>query len=171
MTGPGSLIQLSKSDLIFFLGAAWCASREQIRSYFLEFCLSLRTRIFSFISTETARKSNLTTFVMEHLVGKVLVICSLFQVNDFYFSQVFLILVILQVLQISGFFFWKSVLQVIKRQYVIPSYYFKSLHCFLNAGHLAMTYHDGLSIFLSSYWQHILITLQFKSDYIEKLKI
>lgn len=70
MTGTGSRIQLSKSDLIFFLGAAWCASQEQIRSYFLEFCLSLRTRIFSFISTEMARKSKLTTFVMGHLVGK-----------------------------------------------------------------------------------------------------
>lgn len=67
MTGSGSHIPLSKSDLIFFLGAARCASREQIRSYFLEFCLSLRTRIISFISTETARKSKLTAFVM---VGK-----------------------------------------------------------------------------------------------------
>lgn len=81
-----------------------------------------------------------------------------------------LILVILQVLQISEVFFLE--ICFVGHQEAICNiilFTLKSLHCFLNVGHLAITYHDGLSIFLSSYWEHILITLNFKSDSIEKL--
>lgn len=69
MIGPGSHIQLSKSNLIFFLGTARWASLEQIRSYFLECYLSNITWIISFISI-SARKSKLIISVMRHLCGR-----------------------------------------------------------------------------------------------------
>ena len=71
MIGLGSCMQLSKSNLVFYLGIAWWASLEKIRPYFPEFYLNVRAGFFfSLVSTISPRKSKLTTFVMGLLCGK-----------------------------------------------------------------------------------------------------